>query len=136
MTLKIWTFLWTDRQGFKITALLLIGHASMYSLLNFIGPQFFIYKIKLIPTYPPFGTAVKIKWNNVGKPLDVIPSTKYTLNKRTDGRDGMIVELQTEKVKTSVERWAYGPLKRKTKKAIAKEEKLIWDILHNNFSLS
>lgn len=94
----------------------------------FIGPQFLIYKKNLIPTYPPFGTALKIKWNNVGKPLDVIPSTKYTLNKRADGRDGMIVKLQTEKVKTSVEQWAYGPSKRrKTKKAIA-EEKLIWDI--------
>lgn len=34
---------------------------SMDSLLNFIGPQFLIYKIKLIPTYSPFGTAVKIK---------------------------------------------------------------------------
>lgn len=83
----------------------------MYSLLNFTGPQFLIYKMKLIPTYLPFGTAVKIKWNNVGKLPDVIPSTKYILNKRTDGRDEMRVEFSvTEIVKTSVEQRAYGPL--------------------------
>lgn len=107
---------------------------GMDSLLNFIGPQFLIYKIKQIPTYPPFSTAVKIKWNNVGKPPDM-PSTKYTLNKRTDSRHGMVDELQTDKLKSSVEQWLYSPWKRrKTKKAIAKEEKLIkWDIPSQQF---
>lgn len=53
---------------------------------------FLIYKINIMRTYPLLGTVVKIKWNNVGKALDMIPSTKETCNKRRDNRGEMVVK--------------------------------------------
>lgn len=43
----------------------------------------------------------------------MIPSTKYTLNKRTESKCGMVAKLQTKKWKTSVEQWPYSPLEEK-----------------------